>query len=376
MRIKSILGLFLQFSMLFVAINPNVSSSNIFQSCSDVSFPPLYLNNGEPIDVIQSVSLNSTGDRIAIAQVSGVYIYNADTLQLISSLYCRASSHAPIYPVAWSPDGSHIATFDQPNGISIWDASTGSKLFSLKHKDDPNITNNNGERNPSIRVYDLAWSPDSRYIAAVGDLPLRVWDVETQTPIFMSDMTTPDSYTFPGKLTWSSDGSQLLFAGYERILIWNTDDWQIAHEIPQPPSNIDSLSISDSGKLAWGGLFNYLNIWDLETNMSILNGGENTTVAHTVSWLKGTERIAIAVDPENRLRDRSSLIKIIDLSSGMTIQSLLGHANTVISLQWYPDGERLLSLESQFPTSRLFVWDVNTGTILARLEINIQQASN
>lgn len=375
MRVKAVPGLLLQFSMLFVLNSPLISASDKSPLCADSAIPRSYIVDGQTLDLIQSISLNPNGDRIAIAQVSGVYIYDADTLQPISWLYCHTLQPDLIYPVSWSPDGLKIATFDQNNGIIVWDATTQARTVSLKHEDDPNTIANNGERNPSIRVYTLAWSPDSRYLAAVGDIPLRVWDVQTKTIIFTSELTTPNDYKSPGRLIWSSDGSQLFFADFERILIWDTDDWRIAGEIPQPPSSIDSLSLSDTNKLAWGGLFNNLHIWDLETNASVLDDSENTTVAHTVSWLKGTERIAIATDPENYSgRDRNSLIKILDVSLGTTNQSLAEHTNTVISLQWYPDGERLLSLESQFPTSRLFEWDVNTGEILARLEINAEDA--
>src|SRR5712664_1976077 len=68
-----------------------------------------------------------------------------------------------IFAVAWSPDGTRIASGGNDSTAQIWDARTGHRLALYSGH--------------TGTVYTLAWSPDGRRIASGSDdSTVQVWD--------------------------------------------------------------------------------------------------------------------------------------------------------------------------------------------------------
>jgi WD40 repeat protein len=69
-----------------------------------------------------------------------------------------------MWALAWSPDGTRLATADAAGTAEVWDASTGAQLFVLEgHAGD---------------VTDVSWSPDGTRLATAGtDGTVKVWQV-------------------------------------------------------------------------------------------------------------------------------------------------------------------------------------------------------
>ena len=68
--------------------------------------------------------------------------------------------------VAWSPDGSQLASASGDNTVRIWDASTGQEVSQLQGH--------------SESVRSVAWSPDGSQLASASDdKTVRIWDAST-----------------------------------------------------------------------------------------------------------------------------------------------------------------------------------------------------
>ena len=80
--------------------------------------------------------------------------------------------------VAWSPDGSRIATGSDDGDVWVWDAVTGEELLSLKH---------------DHRVDSVAWSPDSkRILTKTRRNEIRIWDVTSGEQVSFFITTLPE----------------------------------------------------------------------------------------------------------------------------------------------------------------------------------------
>jgi WD40 repeat protein len=74
--------------------------------------------------------------------------------------------------VAFSPDGRLLAAASTP--VQIWDANTGKKLITVSFE--PGVSGG--------LCHDIAFSPDSRYLAtAYLDQTVRIWDTRSGTEL-------------------------------------------------------------------------------------------------------------------------------------------------------------------------------------------------
>ena len=73
----------------------------------------------------------------------------------------------PVVSVAFSPDGSKIASGSWDNTVRLWDAENGEQLAVL--------------RGHEGRVASVAFSPDgSRIASGSNDVTVRLWDVSIE----------------------------------------------------------------------------------------------------------------------------------------------------------------------------------------------------
>ncbi|MFD2469330.1 nSTAND1 domain-containing NTPase [Amycolatopsis silviterrae] len=158
-----------------------------------------------PGSSLPSVSAFSPdGSRLAVGYLSGA---KRTVIWDIAGRRAIAELPVPARHLAYSPDGRHVA-IDDGNRLAIWDSTTRSADLELAHGSEP--------------LGALAYSPDGQLLAiAHGNARIEVWSVaENRHIVDLAELTAP-----AGLLAFSPDGRFLAAGGDDKLVVWQTGDW-------------------------------------------------------------------------------------------------------------------------------------------------------
>lgn len=230
----------------------------------------------------------------------------------------------------------------------------------------------------------VAFSPDGRSLAVLSpgrNYPAKLIHVfEVFTGKRLARLPYSDAHRFTGMALWpwgktivsvEAEGSGLLKGdGGGTVKIWDLQTGRCLHAYPlEGPSApfIRSTALSCDGRmLVTGGIDQTVRLWELATGKEIFATVEDMPYV-----------TAVALSPDGRViawasrGDRSdqvgkeSKIWLWDAVTSRPIRYLEGHASTITSLAFSPDGSRLASgLEN----STVLLWDVVTGMRIPQWE--------
>jgi WD40 repeat protein len=148
--------------------------------------------------------------------------------------------------------------------VRIWDATTAQEVRSFKDHNWP--------------IFGVAFSPDGRHLASgSGDSTVRVWDWTTgeEQPALESQHAGRVS-----SVAFSRDGKWLASSSWDRtIKVWDSATWKLLHDLPEPTGSVLCVAFGHDERLAWGSTDSTVKVWDGSgTETHILRG-------HT-SWVQ------------------------------------------------------------------------------------------
>ncbi|MCA9238587.1 MAG: WD40 repeat domain-containing protein, partial [Planctomycetales bacterium] len=287
--------------------------------------------------------------------------------------------------VAWSPDGTKLASAALNKDVKIWDTSSWTQVLTLS----------NVESNPN----DLQWSRDSQTLAVAGsDGRLGLWNAETgQVREYLRGHRNPAV-----GMDWSPDGEQIvagsvdgaikffrpfrpqlydLVAG-DRYGVWSSDGkWFAVCDIAQERERnlsilrSDTLEVvkrfsvdgpllglepsPDGNAIALASRDGVVAVWRWESAELLWEApkAHRPGEARCVDW-----------SPDGRVlascgMDRT--VKLWDGASGRLLRTLVGHSASLGAVHWSPDGRRLATTDWQ---GKVKIWNHDTWTVEHEME--------
>jgi WD40 repeat protein len=283
-------------------------------------------------DAVSGVVFSPDGRRIASGSWDRTLkIWDAATGQEIRTL----SGHArEVRTAAFSPDGRQIVSGSYDNTLKVWDAASGKETMTL--------------RGHAGGVKSVAFSPDGRRIASGSrDKTVKVWDATTGKEL----MTLKQHASEVWSVAFSPDGRRILSGSDDKtIKIWDAATGKELLTLAGHTGPVASAAFSPDGRrIVSASRDQSLKTWDATTGREILTiKGRSEPAAHAALGSDG---------PQGASTNRDQSPTVPD-AVGQDVTTLAGHALTVTSVAFSPDGRWIVSGSWDH---MLKIWDLSTN---------------
>lgn len=224
---------------------------------------------------ISFLKFSSDGNRLAVATMIGIWRYD---VHAGAELALFTGHTEGVKNLAFSPDGSMLASTSNDLTIRLWNVDTRAHLSTLT-----------GHKRP---VEMLVYSPDGTILASSSQgSTIRLWNPETGKHLrslaqFGLTDTNQQFPTLTRQTSWiealafSPDASTLASGDHEgTVQLWNVDNGRLLSTLKEHTEPIRALAFSRNGAILmsvdWEGT---LHSWDAATRDYLstltLNGNE------------------------------------------------------------------------------------------------------
>jgi WD40 repeat protein len=251
----------------------------------------------------------------------------------IGTTFYTYTGHSDIVEaVAWSPNGTRIASGGQDKTVQVWNPVDGSNVFTY--------------RGHSGVVFRAAWSPDGKRIASCGgNGTVQIWDAADGSHVYTHpNGVSPKkviigSNTFyenlVGDVAWSPNGALIASVNFNAgfVQVWNPVDGY-----PMTYQGISESNVAwspDGTRIAFGTDSGTVQIWNTADGSDVYTYRGHSAAVYAVVWLSDGTRIASA--------SWDKTVQIWNALDGGNAYTYSGHSGIVDALTLSPDSKRIAS---------------------------------
>ncbi len=287
----------------------------------------------------RAVALSPDGRCLAVASAIGVWLYEASTSRALALL----KTAGPVHSVAFSPGDILAAGLD--NGrVELWDVETGTSITTLRHAD-------------WGRVSAVAFSPDgTRLASGSGEQTIKLWDLETRGEIGTWEVSRDGNLLWTVSVAFSPDGRRLA-SGFQdgTVRLWDVATGTEVATLEGHTDRVTSVSFSPDGSLlasAGAGKDPTVRLWNAETQTEVATLRGHTREVRSVSFSPDGATLASGSS------DRT--VRLWDLANYEEVASLEEHGKGIVTVTFSPDGANLVSGATD---GTVLLRDLETGNV-------------
>ncbi|KAF7727927.1 proteinral transcription repressor [Apophysomyces ossiformis] len=287
-------------------------------------------------------------------------LFNPKTSRQLNVELLHSLDHASVVCcVKFSADGRYLAAGCNRSTF-IYDVATAQRICVLQDENVPN--------DGDLYIRSVCFSPDGMYLATgAEDKQIRIWDIAKNRIRNILSGHEQDIYS----LDFSRDGRIIVSGSGDRTArIWSMIDGQCLHtlrikDMEQKDPGVTSVAISPDGRfVAAGSLDKMVRVWDAHSGVLLERLEGHKDSVYSVAFMPdGKTLVSGSLDKTLKLwqlgtNEGRGYGAERDRSKGPCKMTFTGHKDFVLSVACTPDGNWVVSGSKDRGVQ---FWDPRTG---------------